>query len=69
MRNKKVFEVHFIEDDFASNDIELRVTPGDRRFIFRIAAATAEEAYLEGVKRARLMTDKTFRLNYCKIRQ
>lgn len=69
MSNKKVFEVHFIEDNFASNDIELRVTPGDRRFIFRIAAATAEEAYLEGVKRARLMTDKTFRLNYCKIRQ
>lgn len=69
MSNKKVFEVHFIEENSACNDIELRVTPGDRRFIFWIAASTAEEAYLEGVKRARLMTDRTFRLNYCKIRQ
>lgn len=63
---KKTWIVHFVEDDYAANAVELKTTQGSRRFIFWIEAETAEAAYLEGVQKARSMTDRTFRLNSCK---
>lgn len=63
----KEFIVHFIEDDYACNDIELRTTQGERRLIYKIRAYTAEDAYLEGVRRAKSDTQRSFRLNSCKV--
>lgn len=63
----KTFIVHFIEDSYTFNEAELRTSPGERRFVFRIQANTAEEAYLLGVEKVRARTKLTFRLNSCRV--
>lgn len=66
-REEKEFVVHFIEESYSSNDRELRTTDGGRRLIYKIRAYTAEDAYLEGVRRAKFDTQRSFRLNSCKV--
>lgn len=65
----KEFVVMFIEDNYCSNDIELRTTSGERRLMYIIEANTAEDAYFEGVKRAKIDTNRSFRLDFCKDRK
>ena len=60
--------VHFVDQGYACNAHELKVTDGEMRRIYTVKADKIHEAYYKAIELVRADTKDLVRLVYCKLK-